>query len=454
MTRTGSVRAARGSLGRRLYCLAAYGLAPAYCAALLSRGVRERAYWQHLGERLGLGPALRSGGIWIHAASAGEVQAAAPLIAALRRREPQGRFVVTASTPAGAERARALASGSSAAGTGVDVRLVPLDLPGSVRRFFARTAPRLALVLETELWPHLYYECARRGVPLALVSARLSERSARRYARVRGIVGRALEDCTLIAAQTQADADRFVGLGAPPGKVHVAGNLKLDFEVPQETLVRGRELRARHAPGRPLWVAGSTHAGEESVLLDAHRAACEVAPGALLVMAPRHRPRFGEVGSWLESRGVRVARRSLDATCDSRTEVLLLDSLGELLDFYAAADVVFVGGSLVPIGGHNLVEPAALGRPILAGPHLSSAAQIARLLEERGALEIVRDAHALGRALGALLSSPDARARVGARARAAVEESRGAVVRVVRLIEPYLTAGARARETSTGSAAR
>ncbi len=418
---------------RRLYCLIAYALAPAYCGVLLWRGLRERGYWLRFGERLGWGPAVGESSVWVHAASAGEVQAGAPLMQALRRRAPHTPLVLTTSTPAGAARARALLAAER-----VDVRYVPLDLPGCVRRFLRRVRPRIALVLETELWPNLFHECSRRGVPLVLASARLSERSTRRYGMLRGVFRRALSRCALIAAQTEADAGRFQALGAAPERTRVIGNLKFDFDLPGETLARGRALRERHAPGRPLWVAGSTHQGEERAALEAHGLARSAHRGALLVLAPRHPPRFAEVGSWLEARGVRLARRSREETCDAETEVLLLDTLGELLDFYAAADVVFVGGSLVPVGGHNLLEPAALGRAILMGPYRFNVSEAARLLAERGALEAVRDARELGEGVARLLASPQARAQMGESARSVVDENRGALGRLLSLIEPLL----------------
>jgi 3-deoxy-D-manno-octulosonic-acid transferase len=340
---------------RRLYSALAYALAPLYCGALLWRGVRERGYWRRFGERFGLGAALASPSLWVHAASLGEVQAAAALVLELKRRAPLGAIVLTTSTASGADRGRALLGSQ-----GVDVRYVPLDLPGSVRRFFDRVRPRLALVLETELWPNLYEECGRRGVPLVLASARISERSTRRYGLAPGLFKRALSNCTLLAAQSETDAARFRRLGAAPERTEVVGNIKFDFSVPAHTEESGRALRARYGGARPVWIAGSTREGEEVAALAAHERVRGTERTALLVIAPRHPPRFAEVAAWLESRGVRFARRSTQESCDSSTEVLLLDTLGELLAFYAAADVVFVGGSLVRVGGHNLLEPAAL----------------------------------------------------------------------------------------------
>jgi len=418
---------------RRLYDLIAYALAPVYCGALLSRGIAERGYWQNFRERFGFGSALETSSVWLHAASVGEVQSCAPLARALRRALPDAPLVLTTSTPAGAARARALLRDEH-----VHVRFAPLDLPGAVRRFLGRARPRLGIVLETELWPNLYEACGRRGIPVALASARMSERSARRYGWLRGPFERALAICELVAVQTEVDAGRFLALGSRPDRTRVVGNLKFDIEVPAGTPARGRSLRERHAVGRPVWVAGSTHEGEEAAALEAHARVREAHPGALLVIAPRHPPRFGEVAASLERRGVRFARRSRDETCDAATEVLLLDSIGELLDFYAAADVVFVGGSLVPVGGHNLLEPAALARPIIAGPHLKSVAESARLLAERRALEIAHDAGALARTLTHLLADPQSLARMGERALSVVAENRGALARLLALIEPLL----------------
>jgi 3-deoxy-D-manno-octulosonic-acid transferase len=418
---------------RRLYSAFAYALAPLYCGALLWRGLKERGYWGHFGERLGLGASVGARSLWVHAASVGEVQASAALVQQLQRCAPRAPLVLTTSTAAGATRARALLRDQH-----VNVRYVPLDLPGAVRRFFDRLTPRLALVLETELWPNLYHECGRRGVPLVLASARLSERSARRYRWMRGVFARALSHCTLIAAQTEADATRFRELGAAPERTRVVGNIKFDFRIPEETRARGRAIRDRYGGDRPVWVAGSTHAGEEEIVLAAHRRVRSAHGQALLVLAPRHPPRFGDVAAWLEQRGIRFARRSRDAGVDTQTEVLLVDTLGELIDFYAAADVVFVGGSLVPIGGHNLLEPAALARAIVTGPHQFNAPEVARLLTERGAIAIVQNAEELAAKIAELLSSPETRTSIGDRAHAVVEQNRGAVARLIELIAPLL----------------
>jgi 3-deoxy-D-manno-octulosonic-acid transferase len=421
---------------RALYSLSLYALSPLWFGALLLRGVRERGYWHGLAERLGFGAAAATGALWVHAASAGEVQAAAALIGALRRQHPSAPLLLTTFTPAGKARAQALF-----AAVPVTVRYLPLDLPGAVRRFVARVRPRCGIVLETELWPNLYRACARHGVPIALASARMSARSARRYRHFAALMRGTLSQLALIGAQSRADAERFRTLGADPQRTHITGNLKFDWVMPPETLERGRALRARYASDRPVWVAGSTHAGEEEIVLAAHTRLCAARERALLVLAPRHPRRFAEVASRLTERGVAFARRSAEEPCGDDTRVLLVDTLGELLDFYAAGDIVFVGGSLVPVGGHNLLEPAALARPILSGPAFFNNPEVARRLLEREALELARDETELADALERLLANPALAARRGELARAVLEENRGALARVLELLAPYVARG-------------
>jgi 3-deoxy-D-manno-octulosonic-acid transferase len=368
----------------------------------------------------------------VHAVSVGEVQAAAPLVEALLRDFPGRTVVLTTVTPTGRARARALF------GQRVDVRYAPIDLPGSVRRFFARVRPGLVIILETEIWPTLYHHCGTQGVPLVLASARISPRSVKNYRRLVGLFRGALSNGIFIAAQSEEDAQRFRSIGANPAHTHVVGNIKFDYAHPANMEAQGAELRRLLGRDRPVWVAGSTHAREEEILLAAHRQLRSRHPQALLVMVPRHPPRFPEVGAALERQRLRFVTRTSRAAAADDTEVFLVDTLGELLAFYAAADVAFVGGSLVPIGGHNLLEPASLGLPVLAGPNNFNSADIARLLVERGAVRIVDDAAALAGAVGELLASPAARSRMGAAGRKAIEDNRGAVDRLMAFIAPLL----------------
>jgi 3-deoxy-D-manno-octulosonic-acid transferase len=420
---------------RFLYLLAVYLATPVVSTVFLWRGLRDRSYWRNFRERFGFGARLAPHGVWLHAVSVGEVQACAALVSALSRRHPGLPLTVTTFTPTGSTRARALF------GNLAQVRYVPYDLPGAVRRFFRRVQPRLAVIFETELWPNLYRECNRRRIPLVLASARISPRSLSRYQRLGALFRETLARTALVAAQGAGDAERFRSLGADPASTHVTGNIKFDFELPEGLAARGAQLRAHYAPGRPLWVAGSTHAGiEEQAVLEAQQRVREAHPGTLLVLAPRHPPRFDEVADALRARGIGFVRRSAagSGAADADCAVLLLDSLGELLDFYAAADVAFVGGSLAPSGGHNLLEPAALGVPILTGPNNFNSEEIARLLIARGAAEVVHDAAELGTRLTALLADDAARERMGAAGRASVDSNRGALEKLLALIEPLL----------------
>lgn len=421
---------------RYIYSLLTYLAAPLFSVVLMWRGLRDRSYWHHFSERFGFGPVITAAPIWVHAVSVGEVQASAALVNSLRERYPDIPIVVTTFTPTGAGRARALFKDRA------QVRYLPYDLPGAVRRFFTRVRPRIAVIFETELWPNLYHECSRRRIPLVLASARLSPRSVGRYRRLGALFRETVaRPSVVVAAQGEADATRFRSLGSEPGNTHVTGNLKFDFSVPDDIIERGRTMRAYYAAGRQVWVAGSTHGGgEEEALIDAQKIIRGREPRALLVMAPRHPNRFAEVAAQLVSRGVRFIRRSQTPAAGAieEAEVLLLDTLGELLDFYAAADVAFVGGSLVPIGGHNLLEPAALGLPTLTGPNNSNSEEVARLLIQAGAVEIVSNAHDLADKVSALLSNPDTRSRMGAQGRAFVEANRGALLKLLGLIVPLV----------------
>lgn len=421
---------------RRLYTLLLWCVAPFALLVLLWRARRESGALRGFGARFGFGPALATpGNLWVHAASVGEVQAAAALIAALRARHPQRTCVLTCATPAGRARAEALCAAQA------DVRYAPVDLPGSLVRAFRRLRPGLLVVIEAEIWPNLLAACAHAGVPVVYASARVSARSAAAWGRWPSLLAPLRARGVSVAAQSADDVARFVALGVPAAAVSVAGNLKFEREVPDGITARGAALRARYAPGRPLWVAGSTREGEEPAVLQAARMVTARHPGAVLVLAPRHPPRFDAVAAMVAAAGCACLRHSgaaAIAAAPGAPCVVLLDTLGELLDFYAAADVAFVGGSLVPAGGHNLLEPAALGVPVIAGPHQFNAPDIARALQQAGALMIVPDAVALAAAVCALIDDAAARARQGAAGRAVVAANRGALGRIVALAESVL----------------
>lgn len=434
---------------RWLYTLLLRLSLPLVLAVLAFRGWREPQRRMDLKSRLGFGLARDARApLWLHGASVGEVQAAAGLMRLLRARHPSLPLLLTTGTATGEARARLLygdlllpdASGQAP----LCLRQAPFDLPGAVDRFLDATAPRGLVLLETELWPNLVACVAGRGVPLAMVSARVSERSTRRYLRwARGLIGQTLGHMALVGAQTAEDARRLLRLGAREQAVAVSGNLKFDFPLPPDIEARGVALRSRHAPARPLWVAGSTHPGEEAQVIEAQRALSRIggpqrAAGPLLVIAPRHPERFAAVASWLQGQGLHFQRRSVlgpDEAVAPETGVLLLDTLGELLGWYAACDAAFVGGSLVPIGGHNLLEPAALARPVLTGPWSFNSPEAARLLEDADALVRVSDGASLAHAVVLLLEDPRRALAQGARAALAVESNRGAAARSLAALE-------------------
>ena len=407
-------------------------------AAILWRALSDRQYWQGLAERLGFGAALPAPSIWLHAVSLGEMSAAAPLLRALRLRFPEIPLVVTTATPAGRARAAALIEG------GADIRFLPYDTPGSVRRFLKRVRPRAAIIMETELWPNLLRECERRGIPVLLASARLSAKSVTQYRRFGSLFAGVFSKNLLVAAQSAEDAERFRSIGAAAERTVVVGNVKFDVSVDAAIAEAGRALRVAYAGTRPVWIAGSTHAGEEEQLLDAHALLLASTPNAVLLLVPRHKDRFAGVAELLARRGVKFARRSRMASgaeapqLPSDAPVLLVDTVGELATLYASADVAFVGGSLVPTGGHNLLEPAALGLPVLTGPSYFNGKEIAQLLLARGAALEVKNAPDLAAVLQRLLAAPGMREPIGAVGKEIIAENRGSVAKLLALIEPWL----------------
>jgi 3-deoxy-D-manno-octulosonic-acid transferase len=422
---------------RIAYQLVSYALTPVLFGFLLWRGLASRGYWQRLPERFGFVPPIAGPCLWVHAVSVGEVQASAPLVRELLARYPQYRLLVTTTTPTGAERVRGLF------GDAVDHAYVPYDLWGSVQRFFQRTSPSLAIIIETELWPNLFHACGRRGVPLVLASARISPRSVRKYRLFVSLFREALSHGIVIGAQSAADAERFHLLGAPRSRTAVTGNIKFDFELPEKVVTEGRRWRAENAFGRPVLVAASTHEGEEARVLKAFETLRE-RTGCLLIVVPRHPERFDGVAELLSAGGYRFARRSRGEHCSADTDVYLVDTMGELPAFYAASDVAFVGGSLVPVGGHNLLEPAVLGTAIITGPHTFNAEDVADKLIGAGAAVKVADQHELVETAAFLLTDPQACRQMAAAGRVIVAQNRGAVGALLDLVAPLLSATASA----------
>lgn len=420
---------------RGLYSAVLYVLTPITVYHLIWRGFRVHEYFQRWPERYASysAPTPRID-IWLHAVSVGEVNASVPVVEALRRQHPQLRWLITTITPTGSDRVRALW------GDQVQHVYVPYDLPGAVARFLVHFQPRLALIMETELWPNLLFACRDHGVPGYILNARLSERSLRGYRLLAPLIARVVRTVTRIGAQSAVDAQRFVALGAAPQGVVDTGNLKFDITVPVG--LGSFVQRFGDSLGtRPVWIAASTHEDEEAAVITMHRQLRQRWPELLLLWAPRHPERFTRVAEQAEAAGWKVATRRLEEWPGIEDDVFVIDTLGELMAFYACADVAFVGGSLQPIGGHNLLEPAAVGTPIVTGPHLHNFAEISQRLQRAGALEIADDAVAVTNALLRLLEQADLRATMQQNGRRLVEQGRGALQRTLDMIAPDLPLG-------------
>ena len=415
------------SLMRLLYTLAVFLLLPVALLYLALRSRRQPGQFKHLAERFGFYPPRGSGAplIWVHAVSIGETRAAEPLIRALRVRYPRHRILLTHMTSTGRE------TGETLFGQEAERCYLPLDYPAAVARFFEHFRPQAGILMETELWPNLISAARARKIPLFLVNARMSAKSHAAYRKFRGLAREGLASVTRIAAQGSDDARRLVDLGA--GDVRVTGSLKFDIAPPAAQLELGRAFRREVGAGRPVLMAGSTREGEEALLLDVLP---QIPVGRLLIaIVPRHPQRFEEVARLLESRGIRYQRRSGGKAVASETRVVLGDSMGEMFAYYAACDIAFVGGSLVPLGGQNLIEACAAGKPVLVGPSTYNFREATERAVEAGAAIQVADAKELAREAARLLTDPAAMRGMSEAALAFAEAHRGATARVLELIE-------------------
>lgn len=411
---------------RLLYTLALYLLVPGALWHLWRRSRRQPEYLEHVGERFGRysfevdGPV-----IWIHAVSVGETRAAEPLVKALAERHPDHRILLTHTTPTGR------ATGEQLFGDRVSRAYLPYDLPFAVNRFLDHFQPRAGILMETEIWFNVAHACAARDIPLFLVNARLSARSARGYGRLAVLTKAALRSLRGIAAQTEADAERLTALGA--GSIEITGNLKFDVAPSAEMEARGRELRSLFGSSRPILLAASTREGEEALVLDAFEQ-IDIT-GMLLVIVPRHPQRFDEVARLLDARGLKWQRRSTAEPVSADTRIVLGDSMGEMFAYYGACDVAFIGGSLLPLGGQNLIEACAMGKPVLIGPHTFNFSEATDLAVDAGAAIRVADPAQLATQATRLLNDESLRNAMSTAAAAFAATHRGATVRTLQLIE-------------------
>lgn len=419
---------------RIIYSILLYLISPLFIVHLLVRSLRAPAYRQRWAERFGFytDKPVRTP-IWVHAVSVGEAQAALPLIRKLQERYPKHCVLVTTTTPTGSQRVR------EALGEDVLHVYVPYDLPCAVSRFMQHMQPCAAIIMETEIWPNLYAACKAREIPLILANARLSERSMRGYRRLGAFSREVINHVSVIAAQGQSDAARFIALGADPARVQITGNIKFDIQMPASLAEQAAVLRRDLGVERRVWIAASTHPGEDEMILDAHAQVMHAYPDALLVIVPRHPERFDRVASLCEKRGYNVIRRSAHRACANDVDIYVGDTMGELNLMYAASDVAFIAGSLVPdIGGHNPLEAAAMGLPLVQGTHTFNFVEITRMLREADAVKIVHDSEQLAAEVTDLLRDANRRSDAGERARAVVQRNKGALKRLLAAIEKQL----------------
>ncbi|OUS18141.1 3-deoxy-D-manno-octulosonic acid transferase [Gammaproteobacteria bacterium 50_400_T64] len=428
-------------MARLLYTLLIYFCLPLILLRLLWRGSRAPAYRQRWAERFGFVARLAEARqvIWVHAVSVGETIAAAPMIRRLQQQYPESTLLVTTMTPTGSEQVKKIF------GDSVEHCYAPYDLPDAIARFLGRTHPVLLVIMETELWPNLIHACHRRAIPVVLANARLSAKSAAGYAKVSALAGLMLGELAVVAAQTKDDGERFLQLGVDDDALEVTGNIKFDLQLDDTLRQKAATIKRQWqgADNRPVWLAASTHRGEDEIILDAFRQVLAHRPDVLLVLVPRHPERFDEVAALCSDAGYCMRRRSEGlaqgmSALESKIQVVLGDTMGELLSFCGASDITFVGGSLVDVGGHNLIEPAAWGVPVLSGPHVFNFTEVSRLLSEAGGLAICASATELAEQVVTLLADPERYQRMSSAALAVTEANRGALNRLIALFESQI----------------
>lgn len=424
------------AMNRTLYTLLLYLAVPVIAVRLWLRSRKAPAYAKRIGERFALTlPEFKPDGIWLHAVSVGESIAAAPVVKALQQQYPDLPITVTCMTPTGSERIQSMF------GDSVQHCYLPYDLPLASRRFLQRLQPRLAIVMETELWPNHINQCTRLNIPVVLANGRLSERSARGYGRFPKLVAPMLKQISALAVQSAIEAQRFIELGARAETVKVTGSIKYDQQVAEGLPEQAQTLREQwQASQRPIWIAASTHEGEDALILAAHQQLLRLFPKALLILVPRHPERFESVYALCIEQGMRVQRRSTGALVTAEQQVLLGDTMGELMFLYALADVALVGGSLIKHGGHNMLEPVALAKPTLTGPHYFNFLEIAEQLLEAGGLQTVADSSQLAQAVSRLWTSHSHTEKMCRAAQQVLQRNQGALQRLLDIIQAQLIA--------------
>ncbi|PJE80980.1 3-deoxy-D-manno-octulosonic acid transferase [invertebrate metagenome] len=426
-------------MGRWLYTGLLHLIMPFAVMRLFVRSRKNPAYKQRIRERFGCFPKTALSGqavIWIHSVSLGETLASELMVREMMSMYPHHRFLITTMTPTGSDCVKKLY------GNTVDHYYLPYDLPLALKRFFHRFSPKLAVIVETELWPNMLHQCRSFHVPVILVNARLSERSAKGYKKISRLTREMLDNVTMVACQHQADSERFQSLGLAEGKCCVTGSIKFDLTVGDAVIEAGKQLRGRWESGLEhparIWIAASTHEGEDEVILSVFQSLKERFTDLLLVLVPRHPERFDSVFHLCLKKGLSVVRHSQGSVASPETQVILGDTMGEMLTFYGASDIAFVGGSLVATGGHNILEPAVLGLPVLTGPHVFNFQAISQSLQQAGGMLQVDNQQKLEDALSQMLSDTQQFSAMGKKARAFVHANQGALQKLLQLVQKTL----------------
>ncbi len=415
---------------RVFYSCLFYLLIPFILLRLLWRGIKAPAYRCRWRERFALyNIKFPQGVIWFHAVSVGEAEALFPLIRKIQKQHPDAKLLITTTTPTGSARVKTVMQET------VAHVYLPYDIPDAVNRFMRCFKPKLAVIMETEIWPNLFVYCGKNDIPLYIINARLSEKSSRGYQKIPSLVHPALAAINLIATQTQDDAERFIAIGADSEKVLTLGNIKFDVAIPQTTIAQGLQIKADLFRGRFVWIIASTHKDEEAIFLEIYKEIKQKIPELLLVIVPRHPERFADVKKQCEQLMLAVVMRTAGDRVFTETDVYLADTMGELKMLYAASDVAFVGGSMVPRGGHNILEAAAVGVPVMFGPYMVNFKGIARgVLSHKAAIQC-QNKDELINSIVALYEQPVYRNALAEKGMEFVRQNQGAIARICEVLD-------------------
>ena len=415
---------------RFFYSSLFYLLIPFILLRLLWRGIKAPAYRCRWLERFALyNKKFPKSVIWFHAVSVGEAEALFPLVRQIQKQHPDTNLLITTTTPTGSARVKAVMQET------VTHVYLPYDVPDAVNRFMNCFKPKLAVIMETEIWPNLFIYCGKNDIPLYIINARLSEKSSRGYQKIPSLVHPVLAQVNVIATQTQDDANRFIAIGADCGKVLTLGNIKFDVEIPESTIQQGLQLKADLLRGRFVWLTASTHKDEEAIFLEIYKEIKPKIPELLLVIVPRHPERFADVKKLCEQHQLGVVMRTASDKVYAETDVYLVDTMGELKMLYAASDVAFVGGSMTPNGGHNILEAAAVGVPVMFGPHMVNFKEIARGVLSQDAAIQCQNKDELVNSIVALYEHPAYREALAEKGAEFVRQNQGAIARVCAVLD-------------------